>query len=117
MDALNARFADWSRSQAAPVFRSTVDTHQDEDYFSLVHDDQPDEDLLHSRQGSGHLRAAGGSDTSDEARTPRATSPRPLSKAALHSHHELMHQETQDSSAADNRWSGNFDFIHPDHLV
>ncbi|EST05735.1 hypothetical protein PSEUBRA_004749 [Kalmanozyma brasiliensis GHG001] len=89
MDALNARFAEWSRAQ-----EKEVDEEQD-DYFNLVHDDPV---VL--------LRAAGGSDTSDEARTPRASSPRPTSKM-----HAALEEE------GENRWSGNFDFIHPDHLA
>lgn len=87
MDALNQRFADWSRAQKSP---------EQDDYFNLVHDEP--------NSSGAFLRAAGGSDTSDEARTPRASSPRPLHK----------HVEADEDQ---NRWSGSFDFIHPDHLV
>ncbi|CDW98594.1 hypothetical protein, partial [Sporisorium scitamineum] len=125
MDALNQRFAEWSRSQAVttPCARTshTIGSggesnsqQQQDDYFNLVHDDQP---------SNGFLGIGGGSDTSDEARTPRASSPRPLSKAALYHHdHHPMQQHLIDVNDADqafarnDRWSGFFDFIHPDHL-
>lgn len=130
MDALNQRFAEWSRSQAmaTPSARAShavepsVQQHQD-DYFNLVHDD-------HLQQPSSFLGVVGGgSDTSDEARTPRASSPRPLSKTALYHHdHQQMQQQQQphlidvihadpSAFAQNDRWSGSFDFIHPDHLV
>ncbi|CBQ70922.1 conserved hypothetical protein [Sporisorium reilianum SRZ2] len=117
MDALNQRFAEWSRSQAAttPCARTSHTEHQD-DYFNLVHDDE---------RSNAFLGVGGGSDTSDEARTPRASSPRPLSKAALHhrDHHRTHPQHLLDATEPDqafaqnDRWSGSFDFIHPDHLV
>ncbi|TKY87689.1 hypothetical protein EX895_003270 [Sporisorium graminicola] len=132
MDALNQRFAEWSRSQAMSTPCARAPSHklgsgsrdessahqpqpqpqqQQEDYFNLVHDDQqPD---------IAFLGVGGGSDTSDEARTPRASSPRPLSKAALYHHEHLLDVNTDSDPAfaQNDRWSGSFDFIHPDHLV
>lgn len=126
MDALNQRFAEWSRSQAmssqAAVGNaaSTTEADVDEDYFNLVHD-QVDEDAIPATRFLGPAgRRGGSSDTSDEARTPRASSPRPLSKASLLQHHcaDLHESHSPDSAGfSANRWSGNFDFIHPDHLT
>lgn len=98
MDALNQRFAEWTRSQSSQT------QNVDEDYFNLAHD-QP---------ANAFLRAGDGSDTSDEARTPRASSPRPLSKASLYHHDRAM---VGVDAEEPNRWSGTFDFIHPDHLA
>ncbi|GAC98883.1 hypothetical protein PHSY_006478 [Pseudozyma hubeiensis SY62] len=115
MDALNQRFAEWSRSQAMATPSASAPRPVDQDdYFNLVHDDQP---------GNASLGVGGGSDTSDEARTPRASSPRPLSKGALYCHDQsraLQHRVDDDDSqslARTDRWSGSFDFIHPDHLA
>lgn len=100
IDALNQRFAQWSEAQHEAQ-------HVDEDYFNLVHD-QPDSRV------DGTLRVLEGSDTSDEARTPRASSPRPLSKSALFQlEQHQAHRQHEDHT----RWEGNFDFIHPDHLA
>lgn len=124
MDALNQRFAQWSRSQQqqvaskpSPVSAESHAMTMDEDYFNLVHDDP----VSPTNTRNGGLRPEG-SDTSDEARTPRASSPRPLSKNALFQHEmqmkaALVIQEPLDSEETLNRWSGNFDFIHPDHLA
>ncbi|KAJ9478619.1 hypothetical protein PHBOTO_002129 [Pseudozyma hubeiensis] len=115
MDALNQRFAEWSRSQAMATPSASAPRPVDQDdYFNLVHDDQ---------SGNASLGVGGGSDTSDEARTPRASSPRPLSKSALYCHdqsHAQQHRVDDDDShslAQNDRWSGSFDFIHPDHLA
>lgn len=109
MDALNQRFAEWSRSQAMSASSEPESDSVDEvdqDYFNLVHD-EPSVPFL--RAGGG------GSDTSDEARTPRASSPRPLSKAALYHHNHAT--SMQSSHVEENSWSENFHFIHPDHLA
>ncbi|KAJ1034937.1 hypothetical protein NDA18_000544 [Ustilago nuda] len=127
MDALNQRFEQWSRSQALSTLRESrsndqlsATANEDEDYFNLCHD-EPQDNLVRGGADLGFLvRVTGGSDTSDEARTPRASS-RPLSKTALQ-YHNLEHLAThkddaQHSFAETNRWSANFDFIHPDHLA
>ncbi len=82
MDALNQRFAQWSR-EAAPGIGL------DEDYFNLAHDGG----VLDAR----FQPAGAGSDSSDEARTPRAASPR------LHAKPSLL--------------LDTLDFVHPDHLA
>ncbi|SYW81569.1 uncharacterized protein UHO2_00093 [Ustilago hordei] len=128
MDALSQRFEQWSRSQALSTLRESrsddqlsATANEDEDYFNLCHD-EPQDNLVRGGADLGFLvRVTGGSDTSDEARTPRASSPRPLSKTALQ-YHNLEHLAThkddaQHSFAETNRWSANFDFIHPDHLA
>lgn len=113
MDALNQRFAEWSRSLAMATPSACAPRCLDQDdYFNLVHDDQPN---------NGLLGVGGGSDTSDEARTPRASSPRPLSKAALfRQEHDLLQPQGvvdhDERFVQTDRWSGSFDFIHPDHL-
>lgn len=128
MDALNQRFEQWSRTQPLSTLRESLSddrlsatASEDEDYFNLCHDDAPEESLMRNGGDAGFLhRITGGSDTSDEARTPRASSPRPLSKSALHYHnqHTAAHKDdAQHSFIETNRWSENFDFIHPDHLA
>ena len=104
MDALNQRFAEWSRSQAlATPNARTRSAEQQDDYFNLVHDA---DDVDHTKTFLGV-----GSDTSDEARTPRASSPRPLSKKALYQHDQQQPFEPA-------RWGADvLDFIHPDHLA
>ncbi|SNX83672.1 uncharacterized protein MEPE_02379 [Melanopsichium pennsylvanicum] len=120
MDTLNQRFAEWSRyktTSASPSFKVPQqmvenEAQDEDDYFNLVHDHDHDHELTcHT-----FLRLGGGSDTSDEARTPRASSPRPLSKAALHLHNHGSIMEAE-SGQETTRWSGSFDFIHPDHLL
>ncbi|KAJ1020155.1 hypothetical protein NDA16_004435 [Ustilago loliicola] len=124
MDALNQRFEQWSRSQALSTLRESrsddrlsATASEDEDYFNLRHD-EPEDGLVRNGGDVGFLhRVNGGSDTSDEARTPRASSPRPLSKTALHCHNQHVAGQKHEQEFADaNRWSGNLDFIHPDHL-